>query len=126
MPELASALAFRLFGTRRLAIASSLWLAGIALLLSTLPGVISFIVEIMTVYSSVVVVAVIYGLILFILPGIIIAILGIIIGIIFIVFLIRGYLHLSIRCYNWLDTTYHLAREDVARNAYYDNPLRRQ
>lgn len=119
MPELANALAFRLFGTRQLAVASGLRLAGIALLLSTLPSVLLFAAQELVLYVFFVGGLAALGLIVFILPGIFIALIGLWVGAGLVVLFVRGYLNLGIRSYNWLYTTYSLAQEDVALNAHF-------
>jgi hypothetical protein len=117
MPELANALAVRLFGTRRLALESGLWLVGIALLLGTLPSVVLFAAKELFLYVLFVGSLTTVGLLAFILPGLFIAFVGLWVGSCLVVLFVRGYLNLAIRCYNWLTLTYALAKEDVSLNA---------
>ena len=119
MPELARALAFRLFGTRQLALASSLRLAGIAWLLGSMPDVLLFAARALFQYVLSVGGLTAVGLLAFILPGLFIALVGVWIGGSLLVLFVRGYVNLGIRSYNWLYTTYSLAQEDVALNAHF-------
>ncbi len=121
MPELASALFLRFFGTRRLALTSGLWLAGTAWVVVSLPSVMVFAAKALFTYVGIVGGLTMMGLIMYIIPGIFIALVGAWFGCFLVVLLVRGYWNLGIRCYNWLYTTYSLAREDVALNALFEN-----
>ncbi len=120
MPELASALFLRFFGTRRLALTSGLRLAGIAWLVGSLPSVVVFAAKALFTYVGIVGGLTMMGLIMYIIPGIFIALVGAWFGCFLVALLVRGYWNLGIRCYNWLYTTYSLAREDVALNALFE------
>lgn len=119
MSELVSALTFRLFGTRQLAVASGLRLAGIAWLLGTVPSVLLYAAQKLFLYVLWVGSLTMVGLLAFILPGIFIAFVGTWLGGCLVVLFVRGYVNLGIRSYNWLYTTYSLAQEDVALNAHF-------
>jgi hypothetical protein len=122
MSEIAKALVFRLFSTRRLAIESSLWLASIALVLYTLPSVMLFMLNVLFLYGALVWTLTVLGLYLFILPGLFIAAVGLGLGYLLVKLFVRGYLNVGIRGFNWLYSAYSLAREDVALNALFANP----
>ena len=122
MAELAKALVFRLFSTRRRAMESSLWLAGISLALYTLPSVIDLVLNVLLLYGALVWTLAVLGLYAFILPGVFIAALGLALGYVLVKLFIRGYLNVGIRGFNWFYEAYSLAREDVALNALFANP----
>jgi hypothetical protein len=122
MCELAKGVVFRLFCTRRLALESSLWLAGIALVLYTLPSVLLFVANVLLLYGLLVWTLAVLGLYAFILPGLFIATLGLGLGYVLVKFFVRGYLNVGVRAFNWLYAAYSLAQEDIALNALFDNP----
>lgn len=116
MPELVSALAFRLFGTLLLAAESVLVLASLAVLLYLTPSILAFAGK--AAFYSVVYIG-IYGFIgLFaaIIPGLIIGISGTAVLLTLLILFCRGYVGISIRYLNWLHHKYYLAKEDIALN----------
>lgn len=116
---LARALLVRLFGTKRLAVESTLWLAGILLLLGTLPSILLLALEGLALYVVLLYSLTCMGLILYILPGVLVLVIGSSLGWGVIILFLRGYLNLTIRCLNWLRLKYYLAQDDLYLEALF-------
>lgn len=114
-------LVVRLFGTERLLGESCLWLAGVALVLYTLPGVVSFLLQGAMLYGIYLMVLVGVGIIFFVLPGLIIAAIGLSLAGWVLWLIARGYLHITIRFLNWLLSKYWLAQEDIALHDFFSS-----
>jgi hypothetical protein len=115
------ALAIRFFGTEGLLGESCLWLAGLALVLYTLPSIVLFLLKGSALYVIYLLLFVYAGLIIFVLPGLIIAAIGFGFGSWVLLLIARGYVHMTIRFLNWLLNKYWLAQEDVALNNFFSN-----
>jgi hypothetical protein len=113
------ALILRFFGTIDLVWASCFWLAGLTLVLYTLPDVVHFVLQGTLLYGINLLVAIGIGIYFFVIPGLIIGAIGIGLGGWVLLLIARGYLHITIRFLNWLRGKYWLAQEDVALNNYF-------
>jgi hypothetical protein len=125
MPELVKALIVRLFGTPRLAAESALVLTSLAIFLYQTPFIIAFVAIAAFLAGAYVAVGTVYGFIFFIIPGLIILIVGIGGLVTLLALFCRGYKSVSIHYLNWLRKKYYLAKEDVALNDFFasNDPL---
>jgi hypothetical protein len=125
MPELAKALTVRLFGTPLLAAESALVLASLAIFLYQTPFIIAFVAIAAFLAGAWILVAASYGVIFFIIPGLIIFVVGIGGLVTLLTLFCRGYKSVSIHYLNWLRKKYYLAKEDIALNDLFasEDPL---
>jgi hypothetical protein len=115
------ALILRFFGTIDLLWASCFWLAGLPLVLYTLPSIMLFLLKGTVVYVFWLMLSVYAGLMILVLPGLIIAAIGFGLGGWVLWLIARGYVHVTIRFLNWLLTNYWLAQEDVALHNFFSS-----
>jgi hypothetical protein len=121
MSELVKALAVRLFGTLPLAAESVIVLGSLAVFLYQTPFIIAFVTIAAVLVGFLIIVAASYGLIFFIIPGLIIFVGGIAGLLTLLVLFCRGYISVSIYYLIWLRNKYDLAKEDIALNDLFAN-----
>lgn len=116
MPELAKALALRLFGALPLAAESVIVLASIAVLLYLTPSILVFAGKAAFEVALYILMFGFVGLFAGIIPSLIIGIGGTAVLLTLLILFCRGYVSVSIRYLNWLRTKYYLAKEDITLN----------
>ena len=118
MTNLTRALAFRTFGTRRLALASTLRLAGLTLLLYTLPGVLRTVGLGLYVFVYYSIISTVFYFFTFIVPILaLLANLLLLPG--FLILFVRGYFRLATYYLAWMRQQYALAKDDLHLNTLF-------
>ena len=100
-------------------------LASLAVFLYQTPFIIAFVAIAGFLVGSWILVAACYGIIFFIIPGLLMFVIGIGALVTLLTLFCRGYKSVSIHYLNWLRKKYYLAKEDVALNDLFvsEDPL---
>lgn len=121
MPSLAHFLWLRLFGTKRTATESVFVVGSFLLLLDLMPDVLQRVLQYLFLGTVLVSGYTVIGLYFFIIPGLIIALVGFSPLIYLLILFLRGCLHVAIRYLNWALRKYYLAQEDARLNNLFAN-----
>ena len=119
MPNLIRALAIRCFATWRLAAETMLVLGSFGLLLYLLPGAVVSVFSYLYVLVTLTCYYTVVGLLYFILPGLLVTLVGLTVLTGSLTLLGRGCVSVAMRYLNWALTKYYLAKDDVYLNALF-------
>lgn len=119
MPPLGHALLFRLFGTKRLAAESGLVLTSLLLLLGLAPCLLRDVLYGVIAAAIVIAAYAFIGLFAFILPGLLIGLVGYAVLLTLLILFARGCWSLAVRYLNWGLGKYYDAQEDVYLNGLF-------